>query len=115
MHVVVTVCDHYSLTFCVCGWTSLSLLLLSVSQGITYSVMSASWDENREGDLLGTDEFAKNVDNIKEGLSRSRANALLRDRIATDPNLQQSLSELEKRRSQSSPTSLEEKLKEELE
>lgn len=77
--------------------------------------MSASWDENREGDLLGTDEFAKNVDNIKEGLSRSRANALLRDRIATDPNLQQSLSELEKRRSQSSPTSLEEKLKEELE
>ena len=36
--------------------------------------MSASWDEDREGSFLGTDEFSKNVDNIKEGLSRSREN-----------------------------------------
>jgi len=49
--------------------------------GITYSIMSASWDEDREGSFLGTDEFSKNVDNIKEGLSRSRENAFLRDRM----------------------------------
>ena len=41
--------------------------------------MSASWDEDREGSFLGTDEFSKNVDNIKEGLTRSRDNARLRD------------------------------------
>ena len=41
--------------------------------------MSASWDEDREGSFLGTDEFSKNVDNIKEGLSRSRENARLRE------------------------------------
>ena len=43
--------------------------------------MSASWDEDRDGSFLGTDEFSKNVDNIKEGLSRSRENAFLRDRM----------------------------------
>ena len=41
--------------------------------------MSASWDEDREGSFLGGDEFSKNVNNIKEGLSRSRDNARLRD------------------------------------
>ena len=30
---------------------------------------------------MGVDEFSKNVDNIKTGLSRSRENAILRDRI----------------------------------
>jgi hypothetical protein len=70
-------------------------------QGITYSVMSASWDEDREGDLLGADEFKKNVDNIKEGLSRSRENALLRERMTglTDEELQRSFTELEKKES----------------
>ena len=43
--------------------------------------MSASWDPDREGSLLGTDEFAQNVDNIKSGLSRSRENALLREKV----------------------------------
>ena len=43
--------------------------------------MSASWDEDREGSFLGTDEFSKNVDNIKTGLSRSRENARLRDKM----------------------------------
>ena len=43
--------------------------------------MSASWDPDREGTLAGTDEFKKNIGNIKEGLSRSRENARLRDRM----------------------------------
>lgn len=42
--------------------------------------MSASWDVDREGSFLGTEEFATNLDNIKTGLSRSRENAILRDR-----------------------------------
>jgi Photosynthesis affected mutant 68 len=50
-------------------------------QGITYSIMSASWDDDREGSLLGTEEFSQNVENIKTGLSRSRENAILRDKM----------------------------------
>jgi Photosynthesis affected mutant 68 len=43
--------------------------------------MSASWDPDREGSFLGTDEFSQNLDNIKTGLSRSRENAVLRDKM----------------------------------
>ncbi len=43
--------------------------------------MSASWDPDREGSFLGFDEFSKNLDNIKTGLSRSRENAILRDKM----------------------------------
>ena len=43
--------------------------------------MSASWDPDREGTFLGTDEFVNNLDNIKTGLSRSRENAILRDKM----------------------------------
>mmetsp|Transcript_14185 Transcript_14185/g.30036 ORF Transcript_14185/g.30036 Transcript_14185/m.30036 type:complete len:289 (+) Transcript_14185:61-927(+) len=50
--------------------------------GITYSVMSASWDDDREGSGLGIDEFQKNVASLKEGLSRTKENALLRERMA---------------------------------
>ena len=41
-------------------------------QGITYSVLSSSWDEDREGSGFGADEFQKNIGNIKEGLSRTK-------------------------------------------
>jgi len=59
-----------------------TIVLLGVSLvGITYSMMSTSWDSDREGSLLGTDEFGKNVNNIKAGLSRSRENAVLRDKM----------------------------------
>ena len=77
---------------------SLQFVLL-LNQGITYSVMSASWDENREGDLLGTDEFQRNLDNIKDGLSRSRENALLRERMAglSDAEIKRALQELDKK------------------
>jgi hypothetical protein len=43
--------------------------------------MSASWDEDREGTVLGTDEFSRNLGNIKQGLTRSQENARLRDRM----------------------------------
>jgi hypothetical protein len=43
--------------------------------------MSASWDDDREGSLLGAEEFSQNVENIKTGLSRSRENAILRDKM----------------------------------
>jgi Photosynthesis affected mutant 68 len=43
--------------------------------------MSASWDEDREGTLLGTEEFSRNLDNIKQGLTRSGENARLRERM----------------------------------
>ena len=61
--------------------------------------MSASWDEDREGDMLGVDEFQKNVNNVREGLQRSRDNAVLRDNMARldDGEMAQALADLEKR------------------
>ena len=41
-------------------------------KGITYSVLSSSWDEDREGSGFGAEEFQKNIGNIKEGLSRTK-------------------------------------------
>ncbi|CAJ1958880.1 unnamed protein product [Cylindrotheca closterium] len=49
--------------------------------GITYSIMSTSWDEDREGSFLGTEEFSTNLENIKKGLSRSKENAMLREKM----------------------------------
>ena len=45
--------------------------------------MSTSWDEDREGNFLGMDEFKTNVANIQEGLDRSKENAILRDKMTT--------------------------------
>jgi Photosynthesis affected mutant 68 len=81
--------------------------------------MSASWDENRDGDLLGTDEFQRNLDSIKDGLSRSRGNALLRERMAglSDAEIKRALQELEKKEGAESrrTQSLQAKLEEDLE
>jgi hypothetical protein len=44
--------------------------------------MSASWDPDREGSFLGSEEFSRNIENIKDGLSRSRENARLRDKMS---------------------------------
>lgn len=42
--------------------------------GITYGIMSASWDENQEGSALGLEQFKSNtaplVDRIKNGPKR---------------------------------------------
>jgi len=60
--------------------STIAFLLIGLV-GITYSIMSTSWDPDREGSMLGKDEFSKNLGNIKEGLSRSKENAVLRDRM----------------------------------
>ena len=90
----------------------------SCFQGITYSVMSASWDEDREGDFLGAEEFSKNVQNIKDGLGRSRENAMLRDKMSGlgQDELNRAMSDLEKREAlqQRKSQSLRDKINEEM-
>ncbi|KAL3784106.1 hypothetical protein HJC23_012738 [Cyclotella cryptica] len=62
---------------------TVSFVFLAVGLlGITYSVLSASWDDDREGSTLGFEEFSKNIESLKEGLSRTKENALLRERMA---------------------------------
>jgi len=53
--------------------------------GITYSVMSASWDPEVEGSTLGVQEFQTNIGNIQTGLRRSRENTLLREKMRKIP------------------------------
>lgn len=68
-------------------------------QGITYSVLSASWDPDREGSVLGAAEFRRNLGSIQEGLRRSRDNALLREKLAglSPVEIQAALSDLDRR------------------
>ena len=70
--------------------------------------MSASWDEDREGDFWGVEEFQRNVGNIQEGLQRSKDNAVLRDRVAAGQVSLQEVQSLDKKKS--SPKTLSEKL-----
>lgn len=65
--------------------TTIAFLLIGLI-GITYSMMSASWDPEREGTMLGTDEFSRNIDNIKGGLKRSGENAQVREQIMFEEN-----------------------------
>lgn len=65
--------------------TTIALLAIGLV-GITYSLLSASWDEDREGSILGTDEFSRNIGNIKSGLTRSRNNAQLREKMMLEEN-----------------------------
>mmetsp|Transcript_82389 Transcript_82389/g.228590 ORF Transcript_82389/g.228590 Transcript_82389/m.228590 type:complete len:309 (-) Transcript_82389:144-1070(-) len=51
------------------AFVTLALLALAIG-GSSYGMMSASWDEDREGSLLGTEEFGKNVKAIGEGFRR---------------------------------------------
>ncbi|MGK3738297.1 MAG: hypothetical protein ACI8RD_002631 [Bacillariaceae sp.] len=49
-------------------------------------MLSASWDPEREGSVFGTDEFSRNIGNIKGGLTRSRDNAVVREQIMLEEN-----------------------------
>ena len=62
-------------------------------------MMSASWDPEREGSALGVDEFGRNVKNLREGLSRSRENALLREKLAgmSEQEIEAAIRDLDKR------------------
>jgi len=64
------------------AYATIGILVIGLL-GITYSVMSASWDEDREGSFMGWEEFQKNVNNVRDGLQRSRENAILRDKLST--------------------------------
>jgi len=72
----------FSIPTVLVAYATSAILILGL-MGITYSVMSASWDEDREGTFIGWDEFQKNINNIKDGLQRSRDNAVLRDKLST--------------------------------
>mmetsp|Transcript_28446 Transcript_28446/g.77049 ORF Transcript_28446/g.77049 Transcript_28446/m.77049 type:complete len:278 (+) Transcript_28446:310-1143(+) len=80
--------------------------------GITYSMMSASWDPEREGTALGTDEFSRNVDNIKAGLGRSRDNAQVREQMMFEENIALQKQVKEKK---PAPSSFNEKMGDEME
>lgn len=80
--------------------TTIALLVIGLV-GITYSMLSSSWDENREGSLLGTDEFSRNIDNIKGGLNRSRDNAQIREQIMIEENQQQKKATISSNKKQS--------------
>lgn len=88
------------------------LLTLIFSQGITYSVMSASWDPDREGSFWGMEEFQRNVDNVKEGLGRSRENAVLRDKMAglSPTEIKAAITDLEQREETEAKKRLQESL-----
>merc|ERR1712183_386044 len=68
--------------------TTITLLSIGLI-GITYSMLSASWDEEREGSVLGIEEFSRNIENIKGGLTRSRDNAQIREQIMREENRNQ--------------------------
>ena len=86
-----------------------------INQGITYSMMSASWDPEREGSLLGTDEFTRNVENIKSGLSRSRDNAMVREKIMLEKNSNKNKQESGSNRKKQPAKSFIEKMGDEIE
>ncbi|KAJ1449867.1 hypothetical protein M885DRAFT_448699, partial [Pelagophyceae sp. CCMP2097] len=48
--------------------------------GVTFGIASTSWDEDREGSLLGFDEVKTNLERTYDGLKRSARDADLRDR-----------------------------------
>mmetsp|Transcript_286 Transcript_286/g.447 ORF Transcript_286/g.447 Transcript_286/m.447 type:complete len:100 (+) Transcript_286:3-302(+) len=67
--------------------------------GITYSVVSSSWDNDRDGSVLGVDEFQKNVGSLRDGLSRTKENAVLREKMMglSEDEIQRAIDGQEKR------------------
>lgn len=97
--------------------TTIGMLAISLL-GITYSVLSASWDDDREGGALGIDEFKKNVGSVTQGVKRSRENQLLRERMAGLPEseIEAAIRDLEMREAREMKRSetLKEKMEKEL-
>lgn len=48
--------------------------------GISYAILSSSWDEE-DGSLFGISEFQVNLQRIKDGFSREKETAMLKDEI----------------------------------
>lgn len=51
--------------------------------GITYGIMSASWEPENDGSLLGIKEFNVNLQRVRDGLKRTSETAALKDDIET--------------------------------
>jgi hypothetical protein len=87
--------------------------------GITYSVMSASWDVDEEGSWLGTEEFGKNFGSIRDGLKRTRENAILREKMSglREEEIDRAIGDLDKKEATSKKKgmALKEKLEKEME
>lgn len=100
------------------AFVTIGLLVVGLL-GITYSVMSASWDSDREGSALGVDEFSNNLDSIRAGLKRSKENLIIREQMAGLPEgeIEAAIRALDKKdeRAKMKKMSLEEKMKKELE
>ncbi len=81
--------------------------------------MSASWDPEKDGSVVGFDEFKTNLGNIQDGLKRTRENAILREKMAGLPEaeINQAIRDLDKKeeKRKMSKMSMEEKFKKELE
>jgi len=78
--------------------TSFAFLAIGLL-GITYSVVSSSWDDDRDGSVLGVDEFQKNVGSLRDGLSRTKENAVLREKMMglSEEEIQRAIDGQEKR------------------
>lgn len=87
--------------------------------GITYSVMSSSWDPEIEGSTLGIEELKKNVGSLQDGFKRSREATLLREKMAGLPEEEINMAirnlERQERRETEEKMSLEQKLEKDLE
>jgi len=86
--------------------------------GITFSVMSSSWDPDIEGSALGFDELKKNIGSLQDGFKRSRESTLLREKMAGLPEeeIKSAIRNLEKqeRKEAEEKMSLEEKIEKNL-
>lgn len=62
--------------------------------------MSASWDPDREGSAFGADEFSTNLGNIKDGLQRTKENALLREKMMglSEAEIERAIADSDKRK-----------------
>lgn len=78
--------------------TTIGLLVVGLL-GITYSIFSTSWDEDREGGALGIEEAQRNLGNIREGLGRTRDNAIVRENMAglSEREIDRAISDLDRR------------------
>lgn len=79
--------------------TTTVFILATSLLGITYSLMSASWDPDVDGSGIGLDEFNKNVKIIKDGFERTKENQIIRDNMAGLPEseIQQAIQALDRR------------------
>ena len=54
--------------------------------GISYAILSSSWDEDKEGSLLGIDEIKINLKRIQDGFGRVQETERLKEDIEKDIN-----------------------------